>query len=148
MAFACIILFCASFPGFAQDRGVGLGIIAGEPTGISLKGWLSDRSALDAGLAWSFVKETSFHLHADYILHSFNVFNTEERVPLYYGIGGRIKTAKREDTRLGLRMMIGVGYYFKEAPIDLFLEFAPIVDLAPATELRFNAGIGARYFFK
>jgi len=132
----------------SQDRGFGIGVIVGEPTGISMKGWLSSKSALDFGLAWSFANETSFHVHGDYLLHSFDVFKTKERIPLYYGIGGRIKTGRNEDARLGLRMVVGIGYLFRDAPIDLFLEVAPILDLAPSTDFRINAGFGGRFFFR
>ncbi|MBI4549134.1 MAG: hypothetical protein HY707_14215 [Ignavibacteriae bacterium] len=141
----CLLLVTTS--SLSQDRGFGIGVIVGEPTGISMKGWLSSTSALDVGLAWSFAKETSFHIHGDYLLHSFNVFKTQERIPLYYGIGGRIKTGRREDDRVGLRMVVGIGYIFRDAPVDLFVEVAPILDLAPSTDFRMNAGLGARFFF-
>jgi len=133
---------------FAQERGFGAGVLIGEPTGVSLKGWLSRTTALDAGVAWSFVKETSFHIHADYLIHSFNIFRTSEDIPLYYGIGGRIKTGRHEDTRVGLRMVLGIAYLFRKAPFDIFMEAAPILDLVPETTLRANAGIGARFFFR
>ena len=41
----------------AQDSGFGLGIIFGEPTGISFKGWIGRRAAFDAAVAWSFEGE-------------------------------------------------------------------------------------------
>ena len=145
---AVFLLFVMVSFSLSQERGFGLGVIIGEPTGISMKGWLSPNSAIDVGVAWSFVRETSFHVHADYLLHSFDVFETKERIPLYYGIGGRIKTARHDDARLGLRMVVGIGYIFRDAPVDLFLEVAPILDLAPATDLSMNAGFGARFFFR
>ena len=131
-----------------QDRGFGLGIILGEPTGVSMKGWLSSSTAIDAAVAWSFRPEAMFHLHADSLLHSFDLFTTEEKVPLYYGIGGRLRTGRNQDAHLGLRMVAGVDYLVRNAPVDLFLELAPILDLAPATEAEINAGIGVRYWFR
>jgi hypothetical protein len=38
----------------AQDSGFGLGIIIGEPTGISAKQWTGSRTAIDGAVAWSF----------------------------------------------------------------------------------------------
>jgi len=35
----------------SQNSGVGLGVIVGEPTGISAKVWISNNSAFDAGVA-------------------------------------------------------------------------------------------------
>lgn len=132
----------------SQDRRFGVGAIIGEPTGISMKEWLSSTTAVDAGAAWSFEHETSFHIHADYLWHLFNVFSTKEIIAVYYGIGGRFKVARTEDARLGSRIVGGIDYMFERAPFDLFLEAVPILDLAPATELQFNGGFGARYFFK
>lgn len=145
-----LIMFLLNFynTSFSQDRGFGLGILLGEPTGMSMKGWVSSSTAIDAGVAWSFHHEGSFHLHADYLFHSFDVFKTQDKIPLYYGIGGRIKTGRNQDTRLGLRMVVGVDYLFQHAPFDIFVELAPILDLTPATEAQVNAGIGGRFWFK
>ena len=151
----CILSICLSaifliIPtrALSQREGFGAGIIIGEPTGISLKGWTSADNAIDAGLAWSFERQGSVHIHADYLWHSFHVFQTRELIPLYYGIGGRIETGRREDARVGVRMVIGVAYLSRTAPFDVFLEVAPILDLAPATDLDVNAGLGARFWFR
>jgi len=140
-------LLLGGAPLLSQDRGFGLGIIIGEPTGISFKGWVNERNAIDGGLAWSFTRNGSVHVHADYLWHSFRVFQTQERIPIYYGIGGRIRTGHNEEAQLGVRVPVGIGYLFKDAPVDLFFEIAPIVDLAPKTELEANAGLGARFWF-
>ena len=143
-----LVLLSLSISSYSQDHGFGIGMIVGEPTGISIKGWLNATSAVDGGLAWSFVKGSSFHIHADYLLHSFDVFKSTERIPLYYGIGGRIKVSNSGQSRLGARGVIGLGYIFSTAPIDLFFEVAPILELAPETDLSINAGLGARFYFK
>jgi hypothetical protein len=147
LIFASMLFFSTHYS-FGQDRGFGLGIMIGEPTGLNGKGWLTNRTAIDAGLAWSFVHKTSLHIHVDYLMHSFNVFPQAERLPLYYGIGGRIRTNEDHNTQLGLRMVGGIEYMFATAPIDIFFEIAPILDLTPKTELNMNAGIGARFYFK
>ena len=145
--FAALSLFAGTRVN-AQDKGVGLGVILGEPTGFSFKGWLSQTTALDGALAWAFEREGSFHVHADYLIHTFHEFRTEHQIPLYYGIGGRIKAANHDDTRVGVRGVVGVDFMFDTAPLDIFVEVAPIMDLTPSTELSFNGGIGIRYFFQ
>jgi hypothetical protein len=132
----------------AQEGGFGLGVIVGEPTGISMKGWMTGSSAIDAGIAWSFSHETTFHIHVDYLLHSFKVISEDGRLPLYYGIGGRIKTGGSQKDRVGVRGVIGVAYFFSDAPLDAFIEVAPILDLSPEVDVQFNGGIGIRYFFR
>lgn len=130
----------------AQSNGIGLGLIVGEPTGISGKFWTGSTTAFDAGLAWSFIDEGAFHIHGDYIFHNMRLISVPEgTLPFYYGIGARIKTAN--DTKLGVRVPIGLAYLFSNAPIDIFLEVVPILDLTPKTDFSINAAIGARYFF-
>ena len=132
---------------YSQDRGSGVGIIIGEPTGFSFKHWTSGTTAFDAAIAWSFINEGAFHIHVDYLLHSFRLIDVPEgKLPFYYGIGGRLKTSDK--TRLGVRVPLGLAYLFQTAPIDIFLEVVPILDFIPKTDFRINAALGARYYFQ
>jgi hypothetical protein len=134
-------------PARAQE-GLGLGIIAGEPTGLSLKTWLSPKTAVDAAAAWSFVDQGAFHVHADYLVHDYGVFHVDRgALPLYYGVGARLKV-QNQDPLVGVRVPVGVDYLFAEHPIDLFFELVPILDVTPATRLNLNASVGGRYFFR
>ena len=130
----------------SQEKGFGLGIILGEPTGISAKKWLDDNSALDAAVAWSLVTPSSFHLHADYLYHNFNIFNVKKgKLPLYFGIGFRIRIG--DEDRIGIRIPVGICYIFEQSPLDIFFELGPVLDLTPATRLRLTSSVGIRYFF-
>ena len=130
----------------AQSKGIGLGLIIGEPTGISFKYWTGSTTAFDAALAWSFIDEGAFHIHGDYIFHNMRLISVPEgTLPFYYGIGARIKTAN--DTKLGVRVPLGLAYLFSNASVDIFIEVVPILDLMPKTDFSINAAIGARYFF-
>lgn len=145
---AILLILALSSAGslYAQGDGFGAGLILGEPTGISLKNWLGKKTAFDVGLAWSFEEDGDFHLHADYLWHDFGVFKVRTgRLPLYYGIGGRIKFSDK--TRVGVRGVIGLDYLFKNAPFDIFLEVVPILEVSPGTDFSFNAALGFRYFF-
>jgi len=138
------IVLCGVAP--AQNKGFGLGIILGEPTGISFKHWTGHKTALVGAVAWAFGHENAFHLHLDYTLHNFRLIKAERHsIPFYYGIGFRFKDEHKD--RLGVRFPLGIIYMFDDAPIDIFLEIVPIFDLIPKTALSFNAGIGARYYF-
>lgn len=145
--FASLIILTFSLKGYSQNNGFGAGIILGEPTGISAKYWTGNTTAFDGAVAWSFVNEGAFHIHLDYILHNFDLITVPEgRLPFYYGIGGRIKASK--DARIGARVPLGLAYLFNDAPVDIFIEVVPLLDLAPKTAFRINAAIGARYYFK
>ena len=69
-------------------------------------------------------------------------------MPFYYGIGGRLKFQSKKDNRFGIRIPLGAAYHFPKAPLDIFFEIAPIIDFVPETDLDFNIGIGARFYFK
>ncbi len=131
---------------FAKDGTFGVGIILGDPSGLSLKLRTSEKTAFDAGVAWSFVSEGSFHLHGDFLFHNYNLFDVEKgRVGLYYGIGGRLKLTS--ETRVGIRIPIGLCYEFEDAPIDFFIEVVPMLDVTPSTTGGIAGSIGVRYFF-
>jgi len=143
-----IALAIMLFSGVArsQEKDFGLGIILGEPTGISAKKWLDDKSALDGAVAWSLVTPSSFHLHADYLYHDFNIFNVKKgKLPLYFGIGFRIRIG--DEDRIGIRIPVGICYIFEQSPLDIFFELGPVLDLTPATRLRLTSSVGIRYFF-
>jgi len=143
-----VILFSILFlsAANAQSKGIGLGMIVGEPTGISFKYWTGSTTAFDAALAWSFIDEGAFHIHGDYIFHNFTLITIPEgKLPFYYGIGARLKTS--HDSRLGVRVPLGLAYLFQTVPVDIFLEIVPILDFTPKTDFSINAAIGARYFF-
>lgn len=137
---------------FAQETGgVGIGIILGEPTGLSLKKWLDNRRAIDMAAAWTFDKNSSFTFHADYLLHRYDLINEQNqakggRIPIYFGIGGRI--AVGEEEKVGMRIPLGISYIFKKEPLDLFFEIAPGLNLVPSSDLLINGGIGIRYYFR
>ena len=115
---ACMFLIVRG--AVAQDRGFGLGVIIGEPTGLSAKYWLSHDNALDFGLGWSVGgnwvgrarshddRGRRVHYHMDYLWHSFNAIHSNQRFPLYYGIGGRLNAGAGYDESLALRGVIGI----------------------------------------
>jgi len=131
----------------AQSSGIGVGLIVGEPTGISGKYWTGSTTAFDAGLAWSFIDENAFQIHADYIFHNMRLITIPDgKLPFYYGIGARLKTAT--DVQLGVRVPLGLAYLFQNAPIDIFIEVVPILDLIPKTDFQISVALGARYYFE
>jgi hypothetical protein len=153
LAIALAAMLCYSTA--AADGGsFGLGFIAGEPSGLSAKLWMGGNTALDAAAAWSFIGNTSenstaLDVHADLLFHNFHLINVDRgRLPLYYGIGGRIKFIG-DHNRIGIRVPIGLEYIFERNYVDLFLEVVPLFDLTPEPYHGFgiNSAIGIRYFF-
>jgi hypothetical protein len=131
---------------FAQDSGLGLGVIFGEPTGLSAKMWTSERTAIDAAVAWSFVGEGWLHIHADFLVHNFDLINVSEgSLPVYFGVGAYVGLSS--DLGLGARVPVGIAYHFEGAPVEAFFELVPGLALLPEIRFYFGGGIGARYFF-
>jgi len=141
-----MFLICSSVE--AQDRGFGLGVTIGEPTGLIGKLWLGNSAAIDFAAGWSFgsgnEEKGAFHLHTDCLLHNFSGM-----IRTYYGIGARIKFGDQfnDQRRVGIRIPVGITYLSAESPWDVFVEILPLIDLAPNTSARVNGGIGIRYYF-
>lgn len=146
---AKILLLVTIFSGaaFAQSNGFGLGIILGEPTGISAKYWTTSNTAFDFGLGYSLKKNSRLHLHADYLFHIKNLAHTNENISFYYGPGARLRVVENGDSRLGFRFDVGLVWIPRNAPVDVFLEIAPLLDIIPSTDFTVNGGIGVRFFF-
>lgn len=146
--FILLALFCLSASlstADAQSRpgNTELGIILGEPTGISLKLWQTNTTAIDAAVAWSFGRNESVHIHADYLVHN-DLEADQGSFMFYYGLGARALLA--DDPRFGARIPLGLQYIVPSTRLSLFFEVAPAFDLVPATKFGVNGGIGIRYF--
>jgi hypothetical protein len=141
-----IIFILLAFATVTKAQGkYGLGIIVGEPTGISGKMKISDLNSFDGAVGWSFNKYSAMHIHADYL---YNLVKLGYDFPLYVGVGGRIKLSSgSEESRLGVRMPIGVVYQPASKPFDIFFETVPMLDIVPTTEFNWNAAAGVRYYF-
>lgn len=130
-----------------HDKDVGIGFMVGEPTGLSLKSWSGGGNAVDVGLAWSLGRYDAINIHADYLWHNYEVFADADPgiLPLYYGIGGRA-IFDENDAVIGARVPVGMNYLFEESPIGLFIEVAPIFNVAPETDFDFDGALGVRFY--
>ncbi|MAO65292.1 MAG: hypothetical protein CL666_09860 [Balneola sp.] len=122
---------------------LGVGLIIGEPSGVSIKKWFNNRIAVDVGAAWSLAQNEALHLHSNLLLH--DALDNTPKLSFYYGIGGRIIFS--DTPKVGARIPLGLTYLFENIPFDLFVEAAPILDLTPDISLSGNGGFGFRYYF-
>ena len=125
----------------------GLGVLAGEPTSLSGKVWLSETTAVDVGAGWSFVDPDGFQLHGDFLYHLFLLHPGKGELPLYFGVGGRVKFVEHGSNRAGLRGPVGLAYLFPNSHLEAFAEVVPVLDVSPSTRLEWNGGVGLRYYF-
>lgn len=152
---ALAVVAALAAPAAAEGGPFGLGLILGEPTGLSAKLFLDKRHAVDAALDFSLVDDR-LEVHADYLFHFTPVLRGElprgHLLIPYVGIGGFIGVWERDrdkddDAVLGVRIPVGLAWIPKGAPIDVFLELAPGISLLPETDPDIGAGLGVRWFF-
>lgn len=143
------VLIAGSVVAGENTRGFGLGVMVGEPSGLSAKVWTGSRTAFDAGVALSLNKDSGFAAHADYIWHVHDLSAKDRAmIPFYYGVGVRYRD--RMDGRndnFGVRIPLGLAYLFARSAFEVFFELVPVLDIAPDQEFNANLAAGARYFF-
>lgn len=151
MAWLSVVLMAVllHFPASAQES-IGIGVIVGDPTGISFRAPLSGRTAVAGAVAWSFGRNDSLRMHMDYLL--FPSGRTWRRtVRPYYGIGGKVWLIEgnfswEDDAWFGMRVPLGLDFQPGDA-LNFFVEIAPGLRLTPDTAFSLDGGIGVRYLF-
>lgn len=138
-----------------RDKGtIGVGIIIGEPTGISGKLYLRDDQAIQAALGFAFFGG-GIHLHADYVFHPAVLQKRESFVlAVYVGPGVRLiqyRSGRGNDFfALGLRGVGGLLFDF-DNPLDAFIEVAGVLEYGfrdgEGAGITLNASAGVRYYF-
>lgn len=160
LIFALTLLFSIAIPSqiHAQRDGFGVGIVVGEPTGLSFKKFVNRTNAFQAGAAWSFHRENRvppfsgprrgfFYFHLDYLKHIYlTSASSPIQIPLYIGIGG-YTVLRNNDPILGLRVPFGIAMHFGSFPMDLFLEVVPTLSLVPGTNFYGGMAAGGRFYF-
>lgn len=151
----------------SPHKSTGLGLILGEPTGLTAKFWLGSREAIDLGLAYSFSDYVL--IYSDYLYHFHGAFGSSNEfakdLTPYVGIGGEIIFASSSgsgvSTRtgnhyfksssssvgVGIRIPFGLEWMTPKVPLGVFIELVPGIGLAPGTYGFLQGGIGARFYF-
>ena len=132
----------------AQTRSFGLGIMAGDPSGLNGKYYLNSVNAVEVGLGVGvFSGDNSFAMHVDYLYHNYDIIKATEKFPIFYGFGIRIRSKEEAEFGLGVRGTIGIQWVSQTMPIDIFLHVAPVFKLLPATKFGVDGALGVRYYF-
>jgi len=151
----CAVLITTDVFAFDSSRKTGLGIVIGEPTGLSGKFWLDQAgqaNAVDVGFAYSFGEFGI--LMGNYLMHKPGFFGLgsefAKNLVAYYGAGGVLyfgASKKRNSAGLGFRVPFGAEWLAPSDPIGVGLEVAPGVRLVPDTNLILHIGLTFRYYF-
>ena len=145
---AVIVVMLASSAWAADDRTFGIGVIAGEPTGITGKYMLNPNNAIDAGVGWKTSGDNEFHIYADYLFHIHDLIKVSRgALPVYVGGGLRWVDRDKKDNEFGIRLPVGLEYLFEQVPLGAFAEVVPVLNLTPDTDFDLEGGIGIRFYF-
>ena len=138
------------------DKGTfGVGIILGEPLGICAKLYLKDDQAIQGAIGSAFIGG-GIQVHADYVFHPYILQSRDSFVlPVYFGPGVRVidymDGRNNNDLALGLRVVGGLLFDFRNVPLDAFVEVAGVLEYKFGSggggQLALNAGAGVRYYF-
>jgi hypothetical protein len=127
--------------GTSHSNQKGVGIILGDPSGLTGKFWLGSDRAVDAGLAFSM--DHYFFIYSDYLFH----FKPIHTIKPYIGIGGGL-SVQSKSLGIGLRIPFGGEWFIPSAPFAVFLEVTPGIGILPSTNGFVQGGLGVRYYFE
>ena len=145
----------------ARSDELGLGIMLGEPSGISGRLNLSSKTALDFGLAFS--ANSDVLLLVDYLFkfpHSFHSSSQFlSQLTPYVGIGGALGAASQSSwfrsnfytsssrLILGVRIPLGLEWRPTVPSIGVFAEVAPGLTVLSSTQGFCEGDLGIRFYF-
>jgi len=154
------------------ERQYGVGVMLGDPTGLSGKAWLSRTNAIDVGLgayAWGppgdCVRggpvpaacahgwdQSTISVHADYLWESKIVAGHVAQLDWHIGGGARALFVSGpcvgDCWDLGARAPIGLDLTFQQPTfLEVFLELAPAFYVVPVAFLSFEGALGVRGYF-
>ena len=139
----------------ARAKGIGAGVVLGEPIASTLMYRWADQHSVQVLAGWSFGQKR-MHLGADYLFIPTEIESDDSmglRYPVYVGLGLRMRllgentTAGQERGKVGLRFPFGVSVEPQDLPFEVYFEMAPVWVMAPVSHGGFDGGIGVRVFF-
>jgi hypothetical protein len=154
----CLALLVGFIAVRAQERGVDfggrvaqprweIGVVLGQPTGLSAKYWINSRSTIDGAVAYELRdEEDRVDLYADYQFNFLFLPVGQGVVPLYFGLGPFVELST-DEVALGARIPVGVQYFIPNARLSLFGELAPVLEVVPSSDVGIRGGVGIRLVF-
>ena len=135
-----------SVPARADSGQFGVGLIVGQPTGITGAYDLSDKSAIDAAVGLALFDNRDLYVHVEYTYTPFVlVHGGDLDLSAYLGVGGWFVSAGK--AVLGVRVPFGLSLDFNTAPIQIFLEASVLVAIVPDPDGTVRGAAGFRYYF-
>lgn len=142
-----LALVFAPAPARADGGPFGLGIVLGEPTGITGLYRFGDRTAVDISLGIDALDDNGFYVHGVFLFFLPDLLGGGSvGLSPYLGPGAFVADAGN-DVALGARVPFGLSLDFRRAPIQIYGEIAVGLLLVPDVDLGLGGAVGFRYFF-
>jgi hypothetical protein len=151
--FIAFISSCLSIK--AQNYQTALGVrFGGLSNGVTLKHFISNASAIE-GIAS--IGNRTFIVTGLYELHT--SVDHSKLFKFYYGAGAHIGFFQNggyynyytnyysNQAVIGIDGIIGLGYKFYSAPINIGMDFKPFIDFNSGSNFYFDGGLSIRYTF-
>jgi hypothetical protein len=152
-----------------DQNGFSLGLILGDPSGLTLRGGIGESSAIQAHIGFSPFPGDALALMVDWTYDAWDFLRSNPKAGLlfFFGFGGKAQwfsgryfayeyhghdyLTDRRHFGLGARALLGLRLSFRNSPFDLFLEIAPvgITFVVPDSDAYYDidGAIGFRYRF-
>lgn len=128
-------------------RGFGMGIVLGEPTGLTFAVRPGEMDAVQVHASWSVIADRA-RVSVDYLRTLAVARGDGFSVPFYVGLGGLAGVRLDENqAAVGARIPVGFAIHPNDTPIEPFLEVAPGVLVLPDSTPLFEGSLGVRYYF-
>jgi hypothetical protein len=148
-----LIVFCLVSFSYAQDYNTGIGLRGGWETGLTVKHFITTKSALEGILA---TRWRGFEITGLYEVHN-QAFNVD-RFKWFFGFGAHIGfwngdfarwgIPGRTYTVAGIDGILGLEYSFTEVPINLSLDWKPAFNFVGFSGWWADGGaLSIRYIF-
>lgn len=151
-------------------RNFGLGLMLGEPTGITGKYWITSRNAIDFGLGFGYGRYydrpcdkwgcyggyRGASINVGYLWHPSVLVRGQAELVWHVGVGGRAwfwDYGDRYSERSGFldvaaRVPIGLDLMFNNPGfLEIYVEIAPSLYLFHGPYLGFEGSLGIRFYF-
>lgn len=145
-----------------QTRKVGVGVVLGQPSGVTVKYHLTAMHAFAAQIGIGWLDGYHFRANFDYNLHITVARTAEFDIPIYFGAGlslfgwfeyhrwyfwGGDEGQYRSQVGFGLRVPVGVSLNLNKVPLEAFGEIAGGFGFFPRLGGYLDGVVGVRYYF-
>jgi hypothetical protein len=148
----------------------GLGVLLGQPVGLSFKLFVAPDHAFQLGLGYDLVFRDAALVTLDWVWHPVAIADTRTfELTWHVGLGGALgvwpvghdydcrapdplqpdlpQVCRTAWVQPGARAPLGFDLRFHEIPLELYVEFAPGAFFYPVVEFLGQGGFGGRWYF-